>query len=99
MTIKFYVCSPNPCSTWFLLIHTISFYQQTGNADTEGRQLVGGFGATMMLHATIAALSQMILKVRNKLCYSTKLMYMYQTDALSHSRVLEDSLQLCKVHI
>ena len=37
--------------------------QQTENAETEGRQLVGGFGATMMLHATISALSRMILDV------------------------------------
>ena len=44
-----------------LCIHIVS--QQTGNAETEGRQLVGGFGATMMLHATISALSQMILDV------------------------------------
>ncbi|CAI8010915.1 Tryptophan aminotransferase-related protein 3 [Geodia barretti] len=32
------------------------------NVDTSGRQLIGGFGATMMLHATVAALSEMILK-------------------------------------
>lgn len=36
---------------------------QTQNAEGEGRHIVGGFGATMMLHATIAALTEMILKV------------------------------------
>lgn len=39
----------------------LKLHAVTGNAETEGRQLVGGFGATMMLHATISALSQMIL--------------------------------------
>lgn len=33
--------------------------------------MVGGFGATMMLHATVAALSEMILKVK-LVCLSLK---------------------------
>ena len=40
-----------------------AYFMKTGNANTENRHLVAGFGATMMLHATLTALSQLILEV------------------------------------
>jgi len=38
---------------------------QTGNAKTEGYEVVGGMGATMVLHATLIALSRQILQVQS----------------------------------
>lgn len=48
-----------------------TLHNLTQNAEGEGRHIVGGFGATMMLHATIAALTEMILKNCTSNCPST----------------------------
>lgn len=44
-------------------VTAVSVWPQTHNAKTDGHVMVGGMGATMVIHATIIALSEQILQV------------------------------------